>query len=404
MLYVASKPLAYWFSYKSDDTLQGSPFDRLFMIALIFAALFLLKRRNFSWTNSIRESLPLFIMVLFMLASVLWAKAPMGALKGWMRELLAILMAFSVLSEPFPKQAIESVIRRTTYILIPFSLVLIKYFPHLGIEYTRWSGERMWIGVTLQKNSLAQLCYISIFFLIWSLTKRRNNRERTNWKYENHAELLLLAISIYLLFGPEHNPFYSATSFYALLLGISLYAGLLFAKRSRMSISSAVFIAFAASIIIFGTILPFASHPSVGLAASAAGRSNTLTGRTEVWAALKPAVMNKPLLGAGYNGFWTRRTRDFYEISGAHNGYLEVLLAFGSLGLILVSIFYLSSCYKAHCLISVDFYWGALWICLLLMFLLQNIAEASMETLANQRSAILLILAVSYSNLSLQRS
>jgi exopolysaccharide production protein ExoQ len=398
MLYIASKPLAYWFSYKAVDPQQGSPLDRAFMIILICVALLVLIRRKFDWPGAIKANAPLFVLVAFMLVSISWSTMPFVSFKRWAQELLAILMAFTVLSESAPRQAIESVLRRTVYILIPFSVLLIKYFPEFGVQYGRWSGWRMWIGVTLQKNSLGRLCLISIFFLIWSLTKRRMEKRSPIWKYENHTEIFIMAVSIVLLLGPERDPFYSATSLYALCTGLVVYCGLLIARKWGVTVSSSIITVLAASIIIVGTAALFTGASEIGFAASTAGRDGTLTGRTGVWAALLPIAMKNPILGSGFGGFWTLRTREIFEISGAHSGYLEVLLALGFTGLMLVSLFYLSSCRRAHSLLSVDFYWSALWICLIIMHLAHNMAESSIDSMASQLSAIVLFLTVSSVN------
>jgi len=63
-----------------------------------------------------------------------------------------------IVSEVNPRQSLASLLRRCAYVLIPFSVVLIKYYPALGRQYGRWSGIEMWIGVTNQKNSLGILC------------------------------------------------------------------------------------------------------------------------------------------------------------------------------------------------------------------------------------------------------
>ena len=114
----------------------------------------------------------LVLLISYMLVSILWSDIPFVAFKRWVREFTAVIMALLVLSEPAPRQALESVLRRTVYVLIPFSVLLIKYFPDLGVIYSRWTGEIQWIGVTLQKNGLGRLCLISAFFLVWTLTRR----------------------------------------------------------------------------------------------------------------------------------------------------------------------------------------------------------------------------------------
>ena len=43
-------------------------------------------------------------------------------------------MAFVVLTEPRPKEAMQCLLRRSVYALIPFSLLCIKFFP----AYRHW--------------------------------------------------------------------------------------------------------------------------------------------------------------------------------------------------------------------------------------------------------------------------
>src|SRR5262249_18406741 len=78
------------------------------------------------------------------------------------------------------------------------------------------------------------------------------------------------------------------------------------------------------------------------------GRDTTMTGRTDLWDAVLPLNPN-PLLGAGYESFWLGDrlkalwTRFWWQPNQAHNGYLEVYLNLGLLGLLLVGVFLLTS-------------------------------------------------------------
>ena len=75
------------------------------------------------------------------------------------------------------------------------------------------------------------------------------------------------------------------------------------------------------------------------------GRDATLTGRTDIWSESLAAASVRPLLGYGYGGFWspegsegaTRiRARLGYAVAHAHNGFLDVTLALGVVGLVVV--------------------------------------------------------------------
>jgi O-antigen ligase len=76
------------------------------------------------------------------------------------------------------------------------------------------------------------------------------------------------------------------------------------------------------------------------------GKDNTLTGRTQIWAALMQSVLKHPLLGYGYQAFWIGARGEavntfattHWLFAYAHNGYLEILLQLGLAGLVAICI------------------------------------------------------------------
>ena len=50
--------------------------------------------------------------------------------------------------------ATKAVFIRCTYLLVPLSLIFVRYFPELGRRYSPHTGSLEIIGVTFQKNSL----------------------------------------------------------------------------------------------------------------------------------------------------------------------------------------------------------------------------------------------------------
>jgi exopolysaccharide production protein ExoQ len=395
MLHAINKPLGFWFPSSGADPESGSPLDRAFLTILMFVALWILFRRRVDWSSAMKENRWLIILIVLMLVSVLWSNIPLVSFKRWIREFQAILMAFVVLSEPSWREAIESILRRISYILIPFSVLLIKYFPKFGVLYDRWSGETMWIGVAQQKNGLTSLCLMSAFFLIWSLVGRWQGHKTPVWKYQTHFEIFLLLVAFWLMGGPRGSLYYSATSTYALAVGLLIYLGLVLSKKFGFELRAGVLTTIAAVIIIFGLVALFSGGTNLGIFASRAGRDATLKGRTGVWAALLPVAMQRPILGGGVGGFWTPGTREAFNISGAHSGYLDILLMLGFVGILLFSFYYLASCRKAHRELSYNFNWGTLWICYLIMTLVLNIAESTMDSFTSSLPAIILFITVS---------
>jgi O-antigen ligase len=400
MLFSCSRSLAGWLELSIEDPESGNLLDQALIIVLICAALWILIHRKFDWSRAMKENAGLIFLIVFMLISILWSNIPIKTFKGWIKELLAILMAFAVLSEPSPRQAVESILRRTTYILIPFSLLLIKYFPNYGVRYGRYSGQQTWVGVTLHKNQLGRLCLIAAFFLIWSLVRRRQGHNTPVWKHQTHSEIFILVLALFLLIGPSA---YSATSVISLGMGLLVYWGFYLIKKFGINLGAGILNAFVASLIIFGIVAFFTKGANVGLFASSARRDATLTGRTDVWAALVPVVMQKPIIGRGFGGFWTPRTKEAFEINEAHNGYLDVLLGLGFVGILLVSIFLLSSCRKAQRELSNSFDWGILCICFLIMALVYNVTESSIHTFTSPLTIVIMFFSVSSTNVFLRR-
>lgn len=393
MLLTAIKPLGVWFRIGPDE--EGSPLDRVVLSGLLCLGLFILAQKRFRWSRAIKEHTWLVLLIGYMLVSILWSDIPYISLKRWIRELIAVVMAFLVLTERDPRQAVQSIFRRTIYILIPFSYILIQYFPEYGRQYGRWSGVLMWTGVASQKNGLALLCLFSAFFLVWTLIRRWQGRDIPVVKYQTPVELFLLFLTIWFFMGPQHTFKYSATSTAALAVGLTAFIGLLWLKKRGILIGSRSLTVIISIIIFYGTITPFVGHLSVFDVSSILGRSEALTGRTNVWAELLPVVERQPILGYGFGGFWTPKTRDFYEIGDAHSGYLDVLLEIGFVGMLLLAMFLLSSCRKAQKVMAQDFDWGALWICYLLMVVIHNIAESSINSFASHLTVVLLFLALS---------
>jgi O-antigen ligase len=394
MLQIASKPIGLWIP-SSYSTPESSPLDVAFLSALICIALWILSRRGFNWNNAMKQNPWLIMLIALMLVSILWSNIPFVSFKRWVRELQAVLMAFIVLSEPSPRQTIESILRRMAYVLIPFSPVLIHYFPQYGRLYVGRGGGVQWVGVAMQKNGLAVICFISVFFLIWSLLGRRQRHIAPVWKYQTHAEISIILISIYLMSGPRREIFYVATAVYSLAIGLFVYWGLHISRKHGINIGAGALMTIVTLVIMVGISILFIGTSLMQVMATAAGRDATLTGRTEIWAGLLPVAMERPILGTGFGGFWTSLTKTVFTVSEAHSGYLELLLELGFVGILSISLFLLSFCRKAQQELFRDFDWGVLCICFLMMFVVHNITEASINTLTNLLTAVVLLLSVS---------
>jgi O-antigen ligase len=351
----------------------GSPLDRLVLSILIILALLILFRRKIEWSRILKDNFWLILLFLYMGLSILWSDFPFVSFKRWIRSSAVILMALVVLSERKPFQALESIFRRSAYVLIPFSLVLVKYFPIYGRQYGIWEGKEMWTGVATQKNGLGQICALFAIVLIWAALKDWRSGDFLKIKSQAFADALVLAIAFFLLRGPGIS--YSATSIGILSIGIATLLLLYWSENLARWLTThlkAIIVALALILLLIGDSL-------VKIVASTFGRDETLTGRTEIWNTLLDFASRNPLFGVGYGGFWGLETEITSKlgVGQSHNGYIEVYLELGIVGIVLLSAFLLAFCGRIRRELYHLFDWGVFGICFLLIALLYNITESA---------------------------
>jgi exopolysaccharide production protein ExoQ len=399
MFSITSRSINAWFGGGGGDAETGGGWDHIFQAGLFCIGSMVLLRRKLNWAEAIRNNLWLSVLIGWMLVSIVWSDMPLISFKSWVKEILAVVMALVVLTEPEPKQAMQKLFRRTIYILVPFSVLLIKYYPNLGVSYNRHFGEVQWLGVTQQKNSLGQLCLIAIFFLTWTLTKRWKGRDKSVGRLQTGGEVLVLLMAAWLLKGPSIGGA-SATALYVLSMALAALFSLLWMKKHRVELGANIWILVIACIIGLGVVTPLAGGGTITGFTSAVGRDATLTGRTEIWAGLLPELMRQPVLGYGFAGFWNIMRTAEHEIGQAHNGYLEIWLQLGLVGLLLTVAWLLSCARKARRILQYDFDWGCLCLCFVLMTATESITESAIDSLNRPLTAIVLLLSISAQGLT----
>jgi len=310
-----------------------------------------------------------------------------------MRQLVAVVMAFVVLSDRDPRQAVESILRRSAYVLIPFSMLLIKYYPHYGVEFHRWSGDRMWVGVAQQKNGLARMCIIGVLYLVWALVRRWRGREP--WLSRCHVltECMVLVLGAYLLFLPDGKA--SATSVAAFVSAVSVLCGLGWLRGRGVRLHIQLVSVIVLALCTLGLALAFGHGPGVSGLTAAMGRDETLTGRADTWAELVPVVMEHPLFGCGFESYWSPVTRERHQMSNAHNAYLEVINELGAVGFLIFAMFLRSVAQRAQQAMAFDYEWGTLCLGYIGMALIHGCAESSTNSFSCHLAGTLLLLGIS---------
>ena len=374
LLLCGSKPIGRWFEFsgglfEADET--GSPLDRFVLIVLILLSSYVLSRRRIQWSRILRGNIWLILLFLYLGLSVLWSDFPDISFKRWVRLSGIIPVALIILTEEYPLRALESVIRRCAYVLIPFSIVLIKYFPNLGVWYT-WDGLTTWVGVTSQKNGLGTICANASFFIIWSFYQDWRAGNLFKNKFAAFGDGLVLAIAMFLLMG--FNGAFSATSIGIVFVGM---ATLFVLSQSRGHIRS---VAGCLTLAVISVLLSLQLSDSVRSAlTSAFNRDMTFTGRTDIWDAVLSVCSQNEIFGTGYGGYWELADEAIYATQGvheAHSGYLEVYLGGGIIGVVIFSAFLLAHYRKVLRELSLAYEWGLFGVSNFMMILVQNFTES----------------------------
>ena len=376
---------------------EGSPLDAAFFSILIAAGLYVLKRRGLHLSKIVRNNQWLTIFLLYCLVSVVWSDFPFVAFKRWIKILGHPIMALIVLTEPHLKEALTRLMERCAYVVVPVSMLFIKFYPQLGRAFEPWSGMATSTGITTNKNMLGADCLILGFFFFWHLLQTRR-AERSTWR---RNELWLIAgfsIGICWLFSQAH----SATAFTSLIVGILIvvFVGIRSVNKNligRYMLAALLLVAVAE--LVFGIS---------GRFSEALGRGSELSGRTLLWTRLLNMDTN-PILGTGFESFWLGERPErlkglFYFIPNeAHNGYLETYLTLGVIGVFLLVGLFIATFWKTRLELFQNFEWGRYRLGFLVAVILYNWTEAAFKTV-NPIWFVFYLIAIDYPGTQLTRS
>src|SRR5262249_30282229 len=144
MLIIGSRFVSQWLGlgipYTSLDLADGSPVDRAVFLGLQLAGLYVLYQRRVSWSVVRSGNVWLILFLAYCGLSVFWSDFPLVAFKRWFKVLGHPIMALIIATEPDPRQSLECLMRRSAYVLVPFSITLIKYYPEIGRGFSQWTG------------------------------------------------------------------------------------------------------------------------------------------------------------------------------------------------------------------------------------------------------------------------
>jgi O-antigen ligase len=340
-----SRTVSQWLGVGSrvesiEQALEGDPLDRNVQLALISVGVMVLLARGREVRTLLRANAPVLVFFSYCAASILWSDYFFVAFKRWTKATGDLLMILIVLSEPDPSAAVKRFLARIGFLLVPASVLLIKYYPWLGQGYSGMDFKVRYGGVTLDKNMLGADCLIIGLASFWCLNAMFRGRRAVQERGPLIAQSVLFVMTLWLLWKAN-----SMTALVCFILGsgviVATSARWLARRRAvvHLFVVTVLGVAFAALFLDAGSGL-----------IQAMGRESTLASRTELWDELLD-MRGSPLFGTGFESFWLGErlevlwARHWWRPNEAHNGYIEILLNLGWVGVSLFA-FLMAAAYR----------------------------------------------------------
>lgn len=344
MLIGASRNVSEWLAVngpvQSSDSgnvgasyLDGNPTDRNVMALMLFLAFVVLVGRWKKVARVLRANTPILLFFAYCAVSSAWSEHPDVSIKRWIKALGDLMMVMVVLTETDRIGAIKRFFARTGFLLLPLSVLFIRYYSDIGRAYSPWDGGLSYTGVTTSKNLLGMICLIFGLAATWRLLEAMQTPKSKRNKRAMVAQAVIVVLALWLIWTANSmTPF----SCFVLATIVMVWANRRAVVRRPLLVHLAVLavlsVSFSALFLNIGS----------GLVKNL-GRDSSLTGRTEIWN-MVISMTPHPLLGAGYESFWVgQRLQKIWAVywshpNQAHNGYIEVYLNLGWIGVGLLAV------------------------------------------------------------------
>jgi O-antigen ligase len=315
-LYVSPDP-------KIDAVNSSNPLDSISSLlqygiyGLTF--LLLLARSQSSVQTALREK-TIWLLAIFAFLSFLWSDFPDQSQRKGITLLQTSYFGWYVASRFTIKQQL-ALLAWALGIISIISLLFTLAFPGAAVEAGANAGS--WRGPFTQKNLLARIMVLgALVFLLLALDTPKKRF------------VLWSGFSLCLLLVLLTNSKTGLLLLFMLVMLVPLYKALRWKDTKIIPL-------LVIGVLITGTIATLVIGNWEATLLSL-GRDPTLSGRTNLWEAAIEKIMQRPWLGYGYQGFWLEDGEAFdiwkaegYKPPHAHNGFINMTLDFGLVGLFL---------------------------------------------------------------------
>jgi O-antigen ligase len=291
------------------------PVSAVYVCGALFAVMY--------WRRVLRAARavwPLVCLAALAPLSIAWSHDPLLTVRRSAFLLGSTLLGI-YLGERFSTEQLARLLVQAVCLMMVAVVILYFVAPAYVVDYVSPIGA--WKGLSYSKNAFGGYMAITVVLLL--LVRFR----RLRW-----LRYLFLVTAVVLLLLSS-----SATS---LLTCVLIVTAMPLRHQTRFSDKRRrVLYMIASGVVVIASYILWEKQE---LLFNTLGRDSTLTGRTQLWATVLPAILKHPFLGYGYGSFWNASNGEAQNIwlqvkwfpASSHNGYLELCLNFGLVGLVVV--------------------------------------------------------------------
>jgi hypothetical protein len=320
-----SPQLAQILQANSDGT--GSIRYQLFWIALYGIFIFLSMDHNLKRDLTLFPAhifFPILLLVCWTVSSCLWSASPLTSLRNALGLVGTLLMGYGIALVHRNAMHIVDLLYYACILSAVFSLLLMSQTG--GID---GYGDGMQ-GIFSHKNGLGQIMSLGTLISIYKILTDFN--VKLLFALAFFVQVLILSQSITA----------QLSAFAASTICVFAYFFTRTGKTGKQILSLLITTIFLFLFLIYLFITARGINPGVFFT-SALGKNTTFTGRTSIWKVCIEALDGIELfIGYGFNSFWSTlgeanvaRSLVGFRAFNSHNGYIEISLSLGIIGLLL---------------------------------------------------------------------
>jgi exopolysaccharide production protein ExoQ len=312
--------------------------------------------------SAARAVWPVIALVALAPLSIAWSIQPILTLRR-SAFLLGSMILGIYLGERFSVEDLARLLAYALCLMILASVLLYCVAPASVIDV---SSGNAWKGLTVHKNSFGGYMALAVALLLLIRFRR----------FRSSRYAFLAAAAILVLLSR------SATS---LVVCALMIGAMPFWRLIRLQGKGRLVVCTVVPLVIL--VVVYSVFDNTEWLLTLLGRDSTLTGRTQLWSMVVAAISKHPILGYGYGAFWTGFNGESLDVlvgirwlaRGSDNGYLDLCLSLGVLGLSVCLYMFVTAFQMAFRYVRSEPSPIGLWpVSFFTFFLAQNVSQSQL--------------------------